>query len=368
MSRHIALCIGDRSGCVVAGPHAVAFVGGDDPVMQAIVARLVELATDPSDAVEQAERLLGDGGRARPPCVVVSLAPDAVVVVHGEPGVVVHDRGDGPTRQLASAPGMPLRTNLAAGATLVVGAATRHQSDDTTDRLVIGTVAADGFSLVDETEHIDETVMPSDDDGPEPGLESKLDDERIDRWAAPVPPAVPPSIPAGARRLSVLGGRTSEAPTIEGIMCSRQHFNDPRARFCGSCGIAMHHASIVMVRRPRPTLGQLVFDTGETFQLADDVVVGRNAGDDSLVTGGDARSLVPSGDTSALSRTHAEIRVRGWDVVLTDRSSLNGTFVWERPAQRWRRLEPGSGETLRIGDVVAFGRRTATFESSVRPA
>lgn len=362
----IAPLVGEARGCVIAGPHAVAFVGGDDPVVHAVVGRLVERAIDQDSAIEQAERLLGGGARddrPHPPCVVLAWADDGgtVAVVHGDPNVVVHDRATARRRRLASADGMPLRTTVAADASVSVGRAAPESVDDTIDRLVAGTLAADGFVLAPE---IDDAA-PIEPEVSEPASERGI---AGDRWAAPTPPDRPPSMPTAARRPSVLGGRTSDPPSIEGIMCSRHHFNDPRARFCGSCGIAMHHVSIVMVRRPRPVLGQLVFDTGETFQIANDVVIGRTAADDSLVAGGDARSLVPAGDTSALSRTHAEIRLRGWDVVLSDRSSLNGTFLWERPTQRWRRLDPGSAETLRIGDVVAFGRRTATFESSVRPS
>ena len=328
--------IGERSGMVVAAGGCVALVGGDDPVAHATVVQALEQASGPADAVEALHRWFGTASDPdAPSCVVVALA-GLDVVVHGDLEVAIDDGGDGPVRRLQSAPRQPITTRLSPASTLRVGSTGVPTGADRFDRLDAGVLAADGVVL--SFEAVEDPPTHIEPEGHDVGDADEMGDD----WPAPEPPPDPPTAAASVveRRPSLLGGRHRESPSIEGVMCARHHFNDPRARFCGQCGIAMHHASIVVVRRPRPVLGQLVFDTGETFQLSSDVVVGRNAGEDSLVSGGDARSLVPGGDTSALSRTHAEIRLRGWDAVLSDRGSLNGTFVWERSAQRWRRPPP----------------------------
>ena len=67
---------------------------------------------------------------------------------------------------------------------------------------------------------------------------------------------------------------------------------------------------------------------------------------------------VPS-PTLDVSRTHAEVRLEGEHVVVTDLESLNGVRVL-RPGAPARRLHPGEptvvapGETVDLGDGVTF--------------
>jgi len=64
----------------------------------------------------------------------------------------------------------------------------------------------------------------------------------------------------------------------------------------------------------------------------------------------------------SLSRVHAEIRLDGWDVMLVDRGSANGTFI-ANPDGSWQRLAADRPERIEPGQRLAFGRRTALFES-----
>ncbi len=155
---------------------------------------------------------------------------------------------------------------------------------------------------------------------------------------------------------------------VQGLRCSRNHFNDPRARFCAVCGIAMHQASFVLSEDVRPPLGVLVFSDGSFHNLVHSLVFGRDPDDDPRVRSGEAIgvTLVDPGNT--ISRVHAEVRAVEWDVQLVDRGSTNGTFVWVPTHQQWDRLAPNQPRTLEPGAQVAFGRLTATFESSLRPA
>lgn len=153
---------------------------------------------------------------------------------------------------------------------------------------------------------------------------------------------------------------------VPGILCSRGHFNNPQARYCMVCGISMVHLTHRVVHQPRPTLGFAVFDDGATYAFDRAYVVGRDPDDEAQER--DAEALFLDDAERTVSRAHAEIRPVEWDVVLVDLGSTNGTFVWNPPAGRWDRLEPGAQRRLESGAAVSIGRRTFVFESVHRLA
>jgi hypothetical protein len=162
----------------------------------------------------------------------------------------------------------------------------------------------------------------------------------------------PETIPPGA----------AEGPMVAGRFCSRQHLNDPREQFCRICGVPLHPESTPEVMAVRPPLGVLVWDSGDSDPVVGDLIVGRDPAGDPEVAAGQVDGLTPSGHSEGMSRVHAELRLNGWDVTLADRGSTNGTFVWEEDRQAWHRLEPGERAPIKIGSIIAFGERTATFE------
>ncbi|TDE88110.1 FHA domain-containing protein [Occultella glacieicola] len=120
----------------------------------------------------------------------------------------------------------------------------------------------------------------------------------------------------------------------------------------------------VLVEERRPPLGLLVLDVGATFVLDDNYVLGRNPDSDPAVREGVLRPIRLDDTSGALSRVHAEIRLSGWDVVLIDRGSANGTYVAASDEQSWQRLTPNQHFVLTPGTHVRVGQRTFTFESS----
>jgi hypothetical protein len=154
--------------------------------------------------------------------------------------------------------------------------------------------------------------------------------------------------------------------TIHGIMCSRHHFNDPRARFCSHCGVSMNQSSILMVEGPRPALGVLVFHDGYRLALDRSVVVGRTAEADI----GKSRSVMglSLGDYARfLSIKHATLSLEEWDVTIVDHGSTNGTSLYDAAHHRWHRLAPNRPYTLTPGTSISFGRYVGMFQSSLRP-
>lgn len=156
-----------------------------------------------------------------------------------------------------------------------------------------------------------------------------------------------------------------EDPLIEGVRCIRGHFNHPEARFCAYCGVSMVQITRQLVRGVRPPLGIFVFNDGNTFSLDADYVIGREPSMDEAVKEGQARSIALDDPEHHLSRIHVELRRDGWDVLVLDRDSANGTEI--RRNGEWRRLIPGVPEVLEPGGEVRLGDHQFTFDSHHRP-
>jgi hypothetical protein len=171
--------------------------------------------------------------------------------------------------------------------------------------------------------------------------------------------------PAPSHRLPPLSGNQTadDNALVQGILCSRHHFNNPAAAFCMVCGISMVHVTHNLVPGSRPTLGFVVFDNGSTFGLDRSYIVGREPGHPAEPN---TDALTIHDDNETLSRRHAEIRLIDWEVHIVDLGSTNGTFVWDVTFQRWNQIAPRQPIALSPGDTVALGRRTFVYESVTR--
>jgi hypothetical protein len=180
------------------------------------------------------------------------------------------------------------------------------------------------------------------------------------------------SLLAERETLGVAAGRDVAAPqmgagSVRGVYCPRDHLNDPRDEFCRTCGLPLVPGA-PEVEGLRPPLGKLTWDNGEVNELMGAALVGRDVGLDGAVVSGELAALVPSGQNDSMSRVHAELRPSGWDVIVIDRGSTNGTFIWDEASKAWQRLLPDEPHVVRPGAVLAFGERTATFETAAVPA
>lgn len=155
----------------------------------------------------------------------------------------------------------------------------------------------------------------------------------------------------------------SEAPLVKGVLCQNGHFNHPQARYCSIDGVSMVHRTLTPVQRPRPTLGVLVSDDGSAYPLDRDYLVGREPDGDERVVSGELTPLHLGDAERSVSRVHAEIRLEGWDVTVADQDSANGTYAAARGETEWRPVVSGRPEVVDPGTRIAFGKRTATFDS-----
>ncbi|HEX2072292.1 MAG TPA: FHA domain-containing protein [Geodermatophilus sp.] len=152
-------------------------------------------------------------------------------------------------------------------------------------------------------------------------------------------------------------------PKVKGFLCKNGHLNDPRVLFCAQCGIRMSQQTGVFTEGVRPPLGLLLFDNGATVSLDADYLLGREPETDERVRSGELRPLLVVDQTGGVSRHHAEVRLEGWDVVLVDIGSANGTLVAPKGAQAWSSLVPHQPVQLTPGMTVRMGSRQFAFES-----
>lgn len=183
----------------------------------------------------------------------------------------------------------------------------------------------DGVPAEDDADHDGQTIMKSsiasqDAQGPGPGI-------------------APKDGPAG------------NGPSVLARVCSQGHANPPTYAQCATCGFALSGDSLQV---PRPRLGRMRLSTGELIDLDQSLVIGRQPSV-SRVQGGTMPRLVqvesPGGD---ISRSHVEVRLEGWHVMLCDLKATNGT-VLIREGQAPRRLAQNEMAILLDGDIAELG-------------
>jgi hypothetical protein len=99
---------------------------------------------------------------------------------------------------------------------------------------------------------------------------------------------------------------------------------------------------------------RLMLSTGQVVVLDHAVLLGR-APQASRVTNKELPRLVtvPSPQQD-ISRTHAEVRTDGDDILVTDLHSTNGVLV-SRPGEQAHRLHPGEATVIARGEIVDLG-------------
>lgn len=113
-----------------------------------------------------------------------------------------------------------------------------------------------------------------------------------------------------------------------------------------------------------PVHGVLAFSNGERINVDRAVLIGRNPKVAGAVEGGLPHIMKFDGPGQGLSRTHAEVRVEGGEVVVEDLQSTNGTEV-QLPGQQRRRLRAGEPVAIVSGTLIDFGDELhCTLESA----
>ncbi|HEX4830896.1 MAG TPA: FHA domain-containing protein, partial [Trebonia sp.] len=154
----------------------------------------------------------------------------------------------------------------------------------------------------------------------------------------------------------------ADPATVDGVMCARNHFNDPSVQYCRQCGIAMVQQTARYQRGPRPPLGVLLLDDGTGFTLDKDYVVGREPVLDGDVAAGRARPMRIPDPGGTVSRLHLRISLIGWQVEVRDLNSANGS-VLHLPNGSEQRLMPGDTQVIEPGTKIVIGHRNLQYQS-----
>jgi hypothetical protein len=176
----------------------------------------------------------------------------------------------------------------------------------------------------------------------------------------PGPPATPSSLFSTQDESAPPDQR--RGPRIRGYRCENGHLNDPRSASCRECAAPIDERVGGLVAGPRPALGRLVFDDGAAHVVDGGYLVGGRPDTDDRVRTGELRPIAVADDSVA--QAHAEIRVSGWDVMVVDAGSENGTYVSGPDEGQWTALPPRRSRRLLPGTRVRLGERVFVFESS----
>jgi hypothetical protein len=180
------------------------------------------------------------------------------------------------------------------------------------------------------------------------------------RMPAPVvapPPALGPDEDGlTVKRADPVAGPESPkdpvGPDVPALICPAGHVNSPREVTCRLCGAALPPDPVIVAR---PVLGVLRLSTGDVVTLDRDVVLGRHPPADPAGANGEGGPhlvRLPSPD-GVISRTHLRVTLSGWQVLVTDLNSTNGTRV-TLPGSDPEQLPPGIPVPIRAGTVVTL--------------
>jgi hypothetical protein len=164
------------------------------------------------------------------------------------------------------------------------------------------------------------------------------------------------------RRMSAPGSLVIAGPTVHAVRCPAHHANPAHADVCRVCGALIPDQSPVTV--PRPVLGVLRMSTGDLVTLDRGVVLGRSPDADRLVHGERPHVVKLPSPGQDISRTHLEVSLEDWHVLVTDLNSTNGTLI-TRPGQEPERLRPDQPTMIEPGTVVSLADELSfTFEAT----
>ncbi|MFJ4029230.1 hypothetical protein ACIPWF_17935 [Paenarthrobacter sp. NPDC089989] len=163
--------------------------------------------------------------------------------------------------------------------------------------------------------------------------------------------SVADDLPTAASAPDQASAPAGNGPSVLARVCSQGHANPPTYPQCAACGVALSGDALQV---PRPRLGRMRLSTGELIDLDQSLIIGRQPSV-SRVQGGTMPRLVqvesPGGD---ISRSHVEVRLEGWHVMLCDLKATNGT-VLIREGQAPRRLAQNEMAILLDGDIAELG-------------
>lgn len=141
----------------------------------------------------------------------------------------------------------------------------------------------------------------------------------------------------------------AEGPMVLALQCTAGHLSPSYAATCRVCGADLSDQSPIEVERP--ALGQLVLSNGSSVTLDKGVIFGRAPQsdiEDPARRPNEVRLIDPE-----ISRMHASVMLDGWQVLLRDLGSQNGTIL-TLPGREPQQIRPQEDYILEPGSEVSF--------------
>ncbi len=294
----------------------------------------------------------GDATLLELPLVVGAVRASSIVLDASEQALLDSPQGESAPAD-ASAPGLPTEplSDVVApspseppphAAEPVVkldgAAATEHTAE-----LSVDEIAA--------LQNADTQLLPSPFDGPEAEVhrdvaapaDSNAPDSASDAHAEPVDtgPTSVPSPDDGIQDSAILA-----------VLCQNRHANPPNSMRCRVCGSPLGRRVPQFVAGP--VLAVLRASDGSTAEVDRPVLIGRAPSPDRSSSRSPRLMTVPSANHD-ISRTHLEVAPQGWQIVVTDLNSTNGTVLVRQGAVDRQQLVPGEPVPVQLGSVVELG-------------
>lgn len=291
------------------------------------------------------------GSEADPEIVDAAVA---ALADEGSPVLIAAVIGGAVRCAMAGDPPVRLRRSDGSVRTGMRGSWAEHHDDldrielDLDGHRIDWTVPPTGVTPVRDREVIgDETLDPRLLDHPTADIDADAGDEDED------------AVEVTERGSTETGG----APTVRAVRCPAGHPNPITVTRCRRCGADLVDPTVHTVARP--VLARLVFDSGRIVEVDRPQVIGRRP-DPATHRGEPPNPITVSSPDGAVSRTHVRLHVEGWDLLIEDTGSLNGTEVRTADGTR-RRLREFDPTPVGPGCRIVLGGDEGFEIESVEP-
>jgi hypothetical protein len=144
----------------------------------------------------------------------------------------------------------------------------------------------------------------------------------------------------------------SQNSLIMAVVCQYGHASAQNATSCRICGSPINPQGPQLL--PRPVLAVLRGSDGTMVEVDRAVLVGRAPSAQRSTARSPKLMTVPSPGHD-ISRTHLEVAPEGWQIVVTDLHSTNGTILVRPGGVDRYPLPAGEAVPVELGSVVELG-------------
>lgn len=173
----------------------------------------------------------------------------------------------------------------------------------------------------------------------------------------------PDAFDATVDRSALLAGAAAPVSSVSvlAVLCPAGHVSPPHSGTCRTCGRDV--PAQTPFSTPRPPLGILRLSSGDIVTLDRGVLLGRAPSVDPTTPVAQRPHVVKvASPLRDVSRTHLEIHLEGWHVLVRDLATTNGTTV-TLPGHGPQRLLANDQQVIEPGTVIALADEvTLTFE------